>query len=155
MWNSNLFRMPFCCRICFTEKKEKGSWKESKIFIDRITLHTLSQCHTSAEWTFSTVCSLHEVRRTCRTSPAKMKNVWRRATVEFNQMSGEAKKNFVYTEYGHSLAGNPKMSSRPQKFFAITVYNITTVEAWRMDCLHYCDRLNFLTFKCINESLNG
>ncbi len=33
--------------------------------------------------------SLHEVRRTCRTSPAKMKNARRRAPVKFNQMSGE------------------------------------------------------------------
>ena len=48
--------------------------------------------------------SLHEVRRTCRTSPAKMKNVRRRTPVKFNQMSseevkmsGEAQKNFVYT----------------------------------------------------------
>ncbi len=48
--------------------------------------------------------SLHEVRQTCRTSPAKMKNVRRRAPVKFNQMSGEevkmsgeAQKNFVYT----------------------------------------------------------
>ncbi len=45
--------------------------------------------------------SLHEVRRT---SPAKVKNVRRRATVKFNQMSGEevkmsgeAQKNFVYS----------------------------------------------------------
>ena len=48
--------------------------------------------------------SLHEVRRTCRTSPAKIENVRRRAPVKFNQMSGEevemsgeAQKNFVYT----------------------------------------------------------
>ncbi len=46
--------------------------------------------------------SLHEVRRTCRTSPAKIKNVRRKAPVKFNQMSGEevemsseAQKNFV------------------------------------------------------------
>ncbi len=32
-------------------------------------------------------CSLHEVRRTCRTSPAKKK--WRRAPAKFNQMSGD------------------------------------------------------------------
>ncbi len=54
--------------------------------------------------TFVYESSLHEVRRTCRTSPAKMKNVRRRAPVKFNQMSGEevkmsgeAQKNFVYT----------------------------------------------------------
>ncbi len=48
--------------------------------------------------------SLHEVCRTCRTSPAKTKNVRRRAPVKFNQMSDEevemsgiAQKNFVYT----------------------------------------------------------
>ncbi len=48
--------------------------------------------------------SLHEVRRTCRTSPAKTENVRRGATVKFNQMSGEevkmsgeAQKNFVYS----------------------------------------------------------
>ncbi len=32
---------------------------------------------------------LHEVRRTCRTCPATMKNVRRRAPLEFNQMSGD------------------------------------------------------------------
>ena len=53
------------------------------------------------------ISSLHEVRRTCRTSPVKTKNVWRRATVKFNQMSGEevkmsgeAQKDFVYSEAG-------------------------------------------------------
>ncbi len=35
----------------------------------------------------SRYCSLHEVRRTCRTSPAKIENVRRRAPV--NQMSGK------------------------------------------------------------------
>ncbi len=40
--------------------------------------------------------SLHEVRRTCRTSPAKMKNVRQRATVKLNQMSGEEVK--MYSE---------------------------------------------------------
>ncbi len=46
--------------------------------------------------------SLHKVRRTCRTSPATIKNVRQMAPVKFNQMSGEevkmsgqAKKNFV------------------------------------------------------------
>ncbi len=49
--------------------------------------------------------SLHEVRRTCRTSTAKIRNVRGRTAVKFTQMSdekvkmsGEAQKNFVYTE---------------------------------------------------------
>ena len=50
--------------------------------------------------------SLHEVRRTCRTCPAKLKNDRRGPPVKFNQMSGEevqmsgeAKRNFVYTDH--------------------------------------------------------
>ncbi len=48
--------------------------------------------------------SVREVRRTRRTCPANFQNVRRRATVKFNQMSGEklemsgeAKKDFAYT----------------------------------------------------------
>ncbi len=46
--------------------------------------------------------SLHEVRRTCRTSPAKMKNVRRRTPVKFNQMSGKEVKKTSCRLHGAS-----------------------------------------------------
>ena len=49
--------------------------------------------------------SVREVRRTRRTCPANFQNVRRRAAVKFNQMSGEklqmsgeAEKDFAYTD---------------------------------------------------------
>ncbi len=50
--------------------------------------------------------SVREVHRTRRTCPANFQNVRRRAAVKFNQMSGEklqmsgeAEKDFAYTDY--------------------------------------------------------
>ncbi len=77
--------------------------------------HVIGGVFPSETWTASLTFTLgqknsvREVRRTRRTCPANFQNVRRRAAVKFNQMSGEkfqmsgeAKKDFAYTEKIHA-----------------------------------------------------